>query len=162
MTRASRRKYHITYKTTCTITGRYYFGLHSTDNLEDGYLGSGVRLKRSVAKHGRENHKRKILATFASRKEAADHEKALITEEIRLDRQCMNCASGGQGLSDRPDTTKDDRQKISEGNLNIGLQPLLEERLPKSRQRRIGRIQSIVKNLQRAYLGEQSLMKPIY
>lgn len=45
MTRASRRKYHIIYRTTCTVTNRYYIGMHSTDDLDDRYLGSGVRLR---------------------------------------------------------------------------------------------------------------------
>lgn len=35
---AERRKYHYIYKTTCLITNRYYIGMHSTDNLEDGYI----------------------------------------------------------------------------------------------------------------------------
>ncbi len=49
---AIRRKYHIIYKTTCTITNKFYVSMHSTDNLEDGYQGSGKRLKYSVNKHG--------------------------------------------------------------------------------------------------------------
>ena len=56
MKRAQRRKYHYIYKTTCKLTNRYYYGMHSTDNLEDGYKGSGTRLKYSINKHGLENH----------------------------------------------------------------------------------------------------------
>lgn len=52
---ASRRKYHYIYKTTCTITSKFYIGMHSTDNLEDGYVGSGKRLWYSINKHGKEN-----------------------------------------------------------------------------------------------------------
>ena len=111
--RASRRKHHITYKTTCMITGRYYIGMHSTDILEDGYLGSGVRLRRSVAKHGAENHTREILATFSTREEASQHERTLITEDVRQDPQCMNCAPGGRGAVDRPPTSEQTSKKIS-------------------------------------------------
>ena len=30
-----------------------YIGVHCTDNLEDGYFGSGVYLKNAVNKYGR-------------------------------------------------------------------------------------------------------------
>jgi hypothetical protein len=53
--------YHYIYKTTCTITGKYYVGMHSSSNLEDGYIGSGKKLWNSVRKHGRENHIIEIL-----------------------------------------------------------------------------------------------------
>jgi hypothetical protein len=114
MTRASRRKYHITYKTTCMITGRYYIGMHSTDTLEDGYLGSGVRLVRSVKKHGVDQHARETLAVFATRLEASEHEKMLITEEVLQDPMSLNCGAGGLGATDRPATREETRNKTSQ------------------------------------------------
>ena len=62
------RRYHYIYKTTCIITGRYYIGMHSTDNLDDGYLGSGKRLWFSINYHGKENHTKEILEFLDSRK----------------------------------------------------------------------------------------------
>jgi hypothetical protein len=112
--RASRRKYHIIYKTTCIITGRYYIGMHSTDDLEDQYLGSGVRLTRSVKKHGRENHTREIVELCESREAASDREKEIITPELRADPQCLNCGAGGLGAVDRPATSEETRQKLSQ------------------------------------------------
>lgn len=43
--------------------------MHSTDNLEDGYLGSEKRLRYSINKHGAENHEREILEFVDSREE---------------------------------------------------------------------------------------------
>jgi hypothetical protein len=112
--RAQRRKYHIVYKTTCLVTGRYYIGLHSTDDLDDRYLGSGVRLNRSVAKHGRDQHIRETLETFSTREAASEREKELITPELRSDPLCMNCGAGGLGTVLRSATTEETRRKCSE------------------------------------------------
>jgi len=112
--RASRRKYHIIYKTTCLVTGRYYIGMHSTDDLDDGYLGSGVRLTRSVKKYGKDQHVRSILEVLPTRTAASEREKELITEELRKDPFCLNCGPGGLGALDRPSTKEETRQKLSE------------------------------------------------
>ena len=48
------KKYHFIYKTTDTRNGNFYIGMHSTKNLNDGYIGSGTRLKHLIYKHGKE------------------------------------------------------------------------------------------------------------
>jgi hypothetical protein len=50
------QQYHIIYKTTNTSTDKYYIGKHSTDNINDDYLGSGVALKNAIKKYGKENN----------------------------------------------------------------------------------------------------------
>ena len=94
---ASRRKYHIIYKTTCLITNRFYVGMHSTDNLEDGYIGSGKLLWLSVNKHGKENHATEILETLPDRSSLKEREKHIVNEEFLKDKMCMNLAIGGEG-----------------------------------------------------------------
>lgn len=116
--RASRKNHHFVYKTTCLETGKFYIGLHSTDDLNDGYLGSGMRLIRSVRKHGAEKHAREILEHFPTRKEASDKEKELITPELRKNPLCMNSAPGGEGYYDRPPTSEETRKKLSEASKN--------------------------------------------
>jgi len=59
------------------ITNRYYIGIHSTIKLDDGYIGSGVRLLRSIRKHGKENHIKEILEFFTSREETEKKRKYL-------------------------------------------------------------------------------------
>ena len=48
------KQYHYLYKTECTVTGAFYIRMHSTSDLDDGYLGSGTILWRSIKKHGKE------------------------------------------------------------------------------------------------------------
>ena len=94
-TRADRRKYHIIYKTTCLVTGKYYIGMHSTDNLNDGYVGSGKHLWRSINKHGLNNHKLEILEHLPSRVALKAREAELVNEDLLQDPMCMNLALGG-------------------------------------------------------------------
>lgn len=96
MQRADQRKHHYIYKIT-RDDGRYYIGMHSTDDLEDGYFGSGKLITRSIKKHGKERHSKEILEVLSTRALLKDREKELITDELRLDPMCMNIAPGGGG-----------------------------------------------------------------
>ena len=91
------KKYHFIYKTTNTLSGKYYYGMHSTDNLEDGYLGSGRRLRYSINKYGEENHIREIIEFCRNRKELIAREKEIVNlNEIAKD-ECINLMVGGAG-----------------------------------------------------------------
>ena len=90
-------KYHFIYKTTCTINEKFYYGMHSTSNLEDGYIGSGTKLWHSIKKYGRGNFKIEILEFLPNRETLILKEKELITEEVLLDPMCMNLRPGGDG-----------------------------------------------------------------
>ncbi len=91
------KKYNYLYKTTNLITGKYYIGMHSTNNLDDGYLGSGRVLKRSIKKYGSEKHRLEIIGFFDTRKDLVNKEIEVVTEEIINDTICMNLMSGGMG-----------------------------------------------------------------
>jgi hypothetical protein len=91
------KKYHYIYKTTCIITKRFYIGMHSTDNLEDGYVGSGKRLWHSINKHGKENHVCEILEFLPDRKSLAKREMEIVNQEMLNEELCMNIATGGEG-----------------------------------------------------------------
>ena len=97
MRRPQRRKYHYFYITTCTITGKYYYGIHSTDDLNDGYLGSGKRLWYSINKYGKENHVSEKLEFFDTREDLVKKEIEFVSEDCINDPMCMNIHLGGEG-----------------------------------------------------------------
>ena len=91
------KKYHYIYKTTSLVNGKFYIGMHSTNNLEDGYLGSGKSLRRAIRKYGESNFKLEILEFFSNREELAKREKELVTEDLIQDPTCFNLRPGGEG-----------------------------------------------------------------
>ncbi len=98
MKRADQRKYHYIYKITrLDESGTYYIGMHSTDNLDDGYFGSGKRLWYSINKHGKEKHQKEILEFLPSREALKLREKELVNKELLEDVKCMNLRIGGEG-----------------------------------------------------------------
>lgn len=88
---------HYIYKTTCNVTGRWYVGMHSTCKLDDGYMGSGTILRRSIRKYGKENHAKEILEYLPTREELVLREIEIVNKELISDGLCMNLKEGGQG-----------------------------------------------------------------
>lgn len=91
------KKYNYIYKITCNITNRFYIGMHSTDNLNDGYFGSGKRLWFSINYYGKENHTKEILEYYGTRIELKLREKEIVTKELIKEDLCMNLKEGGEG-----------------------------------------------------------------
>ena len=91
------RKYHYIYKITCLKNNRYYIGMHSTDNLNDGYMGGGNRIKISIRNYGKKNHKKEILEFLESRDLLKIREKEIVNESLLKDPMCMNLVLGGDG-----------------------------------------------------------------
>ena len=95
--RTVKRKYHYFYKITNNLNDHYYYGIHSTDNLDDGYMGSGTRLRYAYEKYGIENFTKEILKFFETREEAAKHEADVVNEVLIKDENCYNISLGGDG-----------------------------------------------------------------
>ena len=95
------RKYHFLYKITNLVNQKYYIGVHNTDNLEDGYLGSGFAIQRALEKYGPSNFKREIISFFNSSEEAFLAEEKIVTEELIKDPNCYNLILGGRSTGFR-------------------------------------------------------------
>lgn len=91
------KRFHIIYRTVNLVTGEYYTGMHSTDDLDDGYLGTGSIIKEQIDRYGRECFRRTILEHLPSREALKQREAQLITPEMLRDPKCMNVKFGGDG-----------------------------------------------------------------
>ena len=93
------KTYNYIYLITNNINGKIYVGKHSTDNLNDGYMGSGKILKLAYNKHGVEHFTKKILA-FADTEEKLNwFERFYIKKYHCRDKSIgYNLTDGGDGI----------------------------------------------------------------
>ena len=92
--------YHYVYKTTNLVNGKMYIGVHMTNNLADGYLGSGKIFKSAVKKYGKESFSRKILLFCQTREESLVKEIFYISNfrDFYGKDKLYNITEGGQGV----------------------------------------------------------------
>lgn len=92
-------KYHYLYKITNKITGQYYYGVHSTKNINDNYMGSGTVVKKSIKLYGISAFSKEYIQFYNSVEEMLTAERELVNEDILKDPMCMNVLIGGGGLN---------------------------------------------------------------
>lgn len=85
--------FYTIYEITNKINGKTYTGMHKTDNLDDGYMGSGKLIKRAIEKHGVENFVKVILHIFDNETDMKNKEK----EVVVLNENSYNLVEGGHG-----------------------------------------------------------------
>lgn len=93
------RKYHYFYKITNLVNNHFYYGIHSTNNMDDGYMGSGKRLLMAYKKYGIENFRKDILVFFNKREDAVKYEEDVVTETLTKDENCYNIIPGGEYMN---------------------------------------------------------------
>lgn len=91
-------KYYI-YRITNNINHKTYIGQHKYYKsllAEDGYMGSGVLLRKAQKKYGIENFSKEIITIAISKSEANVLEKYYIAKERKENTYgCYNIADGG-------------------------------------------------------------------
>ena len=90
-------KFHFLYETLNTVNGKIYRGKHSTSNLEDGYIGSGVAFTKAVKKYGKDAFQRQIVQYFDDEMALDAAEREWITPEFVALKTNYNLVPGGQG-----------------------------------------------------------------
>ena len=88
---------HIIYQITNMVNNKIYIGKHSTNNLDDGYLGSGTLIKKAILKYGKHNFAREILGEFDTYQDAFIREAELVDQKFIDNPDTYNIILGGQG-----------------------------------------------------------------
>ena len=107
-------KYHFIYHIRILVGSfkdYFYVGLHSTNNIDDGYCGSGSKVSRIINGLRKKGHKdseiyeRTILTFATSRKEVIELESIYVTDKIMKNEFCLNCKTGGEQCIEFSDET---------------------------------------------------------
>ncbi len=118
---------HCVYTTTNMKNGKMYIGIHSTVDMDDGYLGSGSKLKEDIKKYGKDDFIKQVMHVFDTREEAFACEHDIVTQGIVEDPAFYNQIVGGKGctmtdeIKEKISKTKKERGKLKgEKNPNYG------------------------------------------
>lgn len=90
-------KHYYLYQITNNLNGKIYIGVHQTNNIDDGYMGSGKVIRNAIAKYGIENFTKVILETFENAENMYAREKEVVTEEFLSRDDVYNLRRGGHG-----------------------------------------------------------------
>lgn len=89
--------FYSVYRVTNRVNGKIYIGVHITSNLDDGYMGSGLALKRAIEKHGLNNFDKEVIALCDSAEAMFNLEKELVDESFVARPDTYNIKLGGAG-----------------------------------------------------------------
>ena len=105
-----------TYITTNKINSKQYVGSHETDNINDGYLGSGrPYFINALKKYGKKNFKREIISFYKNIKTARKKESYYIKKYSTLVPNGYNISpTGGTGINGKH--SKYSKKKMSESH----------------------------------------------
>ena len=79
------------------VNGKVYVGKHSTEDPDDGYMGSGSLITAAVKKHGRESFRKHTLRECESDQEALLFERMIVDQDFVDDDMTYNLDLGGFG-----------------------------------------------------------------
>ena len=97
------KTYNYIYLITNRINGKIYIGKHSTDKLNDGYMGSGKLILKAEQKYGIENFTKEYLA-FCDTEEKLNWLERFYIKKYNAKECGYNLSDGGEGcLGFHPD-----------------------------------------------------------
>ena len=111
--------YNYFYIINNLINGHFYLGVHSTNKLADGYMGSGDAIKAAIKNYGKENFELTPLKFFKTRKELMAFEKEIVNDTFLQYYRgiCYNLKKGGEGGSEKRFTDEEMKNHERERHL---------------------------------------------
>lgn len=106
-------KHYIIYQIQNKLNGMIYIGKHQTEDLNDGYMGSGIRIVRAIEKYGVENFEKTILFECSSIEEMNAKETEIVNENFIARDDVYNIKLGGDGGWDYVNSDKSSYRKGS-------------------------------------------------
>jgi group I intron endonuclease len=132
--------YYINYVTTNIITGKQYVGFHSTNNLDDTYLGSGKLILRAITKYGRNNFKREVISIYENPLDAILNEPINIAKFNSLHPNGYNiCSKGAVNVAGSYKHTQETKDKISKFHKGKTLSEETKRKMGESRKGMVGK-----------------------
>lgn len=89
--------YYIIYKITNLINNKIYIGKHMTNDINDGYMGSGKCIRAAISKYGKENFSKEIISYHSNYEEMNIMESTLVNKEFIEQDNNYNLSLGGYG-----------------------------------------------------------------
>jgi hypothetical protein len=86
---------YIIYLIRNRVNGKIYIGAHKTENINDGYMGSGVAVKKAIKKYGKDSFEKRILLECSSEESMYEKEAELVTEDFIRKPEVYNNSIGG-------------------------------------------------------------------
>ena len=105
-------KHYLIYQVRNKLNGMIYIGKHMTNDKDDDYIGSGIRIRRAIEKYGIENFEKTILFECESADEMNAKEAEIVNEDFIARDDVYNIKLGGDGGWD----------EINRQHKNIGFQ----------------------------------------
>jgi hypothetical protein len=108
--------YYIVYKITNLVNDKIYIGIHKTSNLDDGYMGSGVNIRRAIKKYGLDSFKKEYLSIFDNESEMYEMESKIVNDEFLNREESYNIKEGGFGGWDYVNSILTKEHRIKQGS----------------------------------------------
>ena len=88
---------YIIYRIINLINNKIYVGAHTTQNVDDDYMGSGIAIGKAIKKYGINIFKKEILFQCPTKESMYEIEKEIVNEEFIKRKDTYNMTLGGRG-----------------------------------------------------------------